>query len=423
MSDFLPEEVVINILARLPVKSLLRFRCVSKSWKSLISCPNFVSMHIHHSYLSKTPTPSPRILLRHYSRDKKVEVYSVHRNNETFDVEEDIKISFPFRGLASSYFRIVGFCNGLLCLSDDMFGYSNLIMLWNPLVRKKLTLPLPRSRLENLGPYMFILGFGYDVKSKDFKVVRVAYVQGDHGYNLPPIVEIFSLKTGNWREMSTDHLPQSFVIEHFWSQAFVHGKVHWVAYKQRAVSTNENLIMAFDLGSEVFEEIPLPNPLINESPVNINSVVYEEKLAVIHYNGRVGTDKCSIWVMEEYGSRKSWIKMFNLEFEFLGMVFGFTKGGSLMLTLRGGEMVFYNPKTEETSSLGTFAAKYSVFADAYTESLALLIEGEQVLAGVQNVTESESDKGEEDDDNDNVLASETWNQSVMLQFLAAIFNQ
>ncbi|XLS72929.1 hypothetical protein HN51_029794 [Arachis hypogaea] len=44
-----PEEIISDILLRLSVKSLLRFRCVSRSWKSLIHCPIFTKLHLQRS--------------------------------------------------------------------------------------------------------------------------------------------------------------------------------------------------------------------------------------------------------------------------------------------------------------------------------------------------------------------------------------
>src|ERR1044072_3199964 len=41
----LPEELIVEILLRVPARSLLRFRCVCKSWKTLISNPQFVKDH------------------------------------------------------------------------------------------------------------------------------------------------------------------------------------------------------------------------------------------------------------------------------------------------------------------------------------------------------------------------------------------
>ena len=43
----LPEDIVPDILKWLPVKSLVRFRCVSKSWHSLITSSSFIHMHLH----------------------------------------------------------------------------------------------------------------------------------------------------------------------------------------------------------------------------------------------------------------------------------------------------------------------------------------------------------------------------------------
>jgi hypothetical protein len=55
---YLPHELIIQILLRLPVKSLIRFKCVCKSWFSLISDPHFTNSHF-----DITATSTHRILL------------------------------------------------------------------------------------------------------------------------------------------------------------------------------------------------------------------------------------------------------------------------------------------------------------------------------------------------------------------------
>jgi hypothetical protein len=43
--QYLPHELIIQILLRLPVKSLLRFKCVCKLWLTLISDAHFANSH------------------------------------------------------------------------------------------------------------------------------------------------------------------------------------------------------------------------------------------------------------------------------------------------------------------------------------------------------------------------------------------
>jgi hypothetical protein len=37
---FLPDEVIFDIISRVPVKSLCRFRCVSKVWRAMMETDN-----------------------------------------------------------------------------------------------------------------------------------------------------------------------------------------------------------------------------------------------------------------------------------------------------------------------------------------------------------------------------------------------
>ncbi|KAK2361906.1 F-box/kelch-repeat protein [Trifolium repens] len=45
----LPEYLITEVLSFLPVKCLLRFRCVSMSWNTLILDPAFVKLHLNRS--------------------------------------------------------------------------------------------------------------------------------------------------------------------------------------------------------------------------------------------------------------------------------------------------------------------------------------------------------------------------------------
>ncbi|KAK4365542.1 hypothetical protein RND71_016900 [Anisodus tanguticus] len=55
----LPEDLVMEILPRLPVESLLRFKCVSKKWYEIIKNSSFIKEQLYWS--SKNTTP--RILI------------------------------------------------------------------------------------------------------------------------------------------------------------------------------------------------------------------------------------------------------------------------------------------------------------------------------------------------------------------------
>lgn len=67
----LPEELVFEILARLPVKSLLRFKSVSKAWRAAISGPLFTRAHLEHS--ASKWEQSPSLLITPHALDGAIE--------------------------------------------------------------------------------------------------------------------------------------------------------------------------------------------------------------------------------------------------------------------------------------------------------------------------------------------------------------
>lgn len=107
----IPEEIVLRILSKLPVKSLLRFRCVSNRWRFLISDPSFTLSTPRHQIVVM-----PRIN------------WTVSPFHMIDDEGSVVEIPKP-NPLMSRFccLSIEGSCNGLLLL-----GAQGDFFLWNP---------------------------------------------------------------------------------------------------------------------------------------------------------------------------------------------------------------------------------------------------------------------------------------------------
>ncbi|KAK4723809.1 hypothetical protein R3W88_026588 [Solanum pinnatisectum] len=136
-SYFLPE-ILGEILLKLPAKSLLRFITVCESWHSIITSFPFISAH-----LAQTPH-SDTLFVRFYVSTSHRENYSLFQdsNNQPFYLNFTLELNFQFN-CQLGYFRIVGSCNGIMCLADDLFGELQSLILWNPSIQKFIALPMP----------------------------------------------------------------------------------------------------------------------------------------------------------------------------------------------------------------------------------------------------------------------------------------
>ncbi|KAG5586726.1 hypothetical protein H5410_047160 [Solanum commersonii] len=126
----LPTKLVIEILSRLPMKSLLKYRSVSKSWISIISSPKFIKTHLRVSVDNKECTHH-RLLMkldRANSNLKDCSFSSLLYNESVIETND---LNCPMENSGVSFY-IVGSINGLICLAD---GTGDLF-LWNPTIKK-----------------------------------------------------------------------------------------------------------------------------------------------------------------------------------------------------------------------------------------------------------------------------------------------
>jgi F-box interacting protein len=361
----LPSDVTTDILCQLPVKTLLRFRCVSKRWCSQIDGPDFIKLHLSHSLATKS---NLSLVLRNWY------LYSVE-----FDSLRTATEINPPLNVIWGITDVFGSCNGLVAVCNS----EEEIVLWNPSTRKHQRLPTmpvedPKGDVKPRR-YTFY-GFGPDPISDDYKVVRMVQFDGDHHGSVQ--VRVYSLKTNSWRGMKDDAIPY-FVHNLFpygrGCGALASGALHWVAPGE---SGGCCVIVAFDLGVEEFRIVPQPDGVDGGSKVDV--VVLEGRLCMLcnYDSGCV-----DVWVMKEYGLKESWTKVFEVSRDCFDVCsqssfnrnFGQVKplaysksGDKILLEVDMDKLLWYDFRRKRAERVRIEGAPIPFSADVYVESLVPL---------------------------------------------------
>uniref|UniRef100_A0A2N9FMP5 F-box domain-containing protein n=1 Tax=Fagus sylvatica TaxID=28930 RepID=A0A2N9FMP5_FAGSY len=325
MSDSLPDEVVLEILHRLPAKSLIRLRCISKLWNSRITSPAFITSHLTQSL---SHSNSNTKIVRYRTIYPPVEHYKLFRDeNDSFHQIQQLQL--PGTSRLHHHFKLIGYVNGLFCLYKQ-----GRFIVWNPSIKKSITFPKPSIAVY--GRVTFRIAFGFDPRSNDYKVVRIAIPFAEEK---PPLVEVYSLNEGSWRITSAGTSLTKGISFNGWLQpaASLNGAVHFAATDMD--NANSSFILSFDL------------------------VMRTNKF-------------CSVWVMKEYGVVDSWTKQFTVDFNG-GMVrvLGLRKNGHILVEARvrsGWELSSYDPESQQVNNIGIHGMAYDFHIDNYMESLVML---------------------------------------------------
>ncbi|CAN8312775.1 unnamed protein product [Cochlearia groenlandica] len=183
------EDILIEILQHLPVKSLVRFKSVSKAWRSVIDSSHLQLKHLQIGHK------------RHGDREKSI-VFELDKSGgfQFKTLSKDKKFCSPRRCYCrkrtekTTYIKVAGSCNGLVCVYD-----SDYIYIVNPATRRIRRLdPPPPAPAERERLYV---GFGRDVVTGTYKVVVVVYEfeYGPFSDDDELKVLVFDLGTNEWR--------------------------------------------------------------------------------------------------------------------------------------------------------------------------------------------------------------------------------
>lgn len=288
-----PQDILTDVLSRLPVKSLFRFKCVSHSWKALISSPHFALAHLNRTNANNPKHLEPNIILISTS-------YDLYFVNLAADAPIATKLDFRWpQQPEKNRVENVGACNGLYLVSISDSDYFVL----NPSIRECKKLPrLPFVLNGDVCEY----GLGYDSSRDEYKVVMLSFYEYEYESDYESesytarertSVAVYSLKTNAWRRIQDGH----FMVVDAISGIYFNGCIHWLCRKAGSF-----LIVAFDLTDEIFREVPSPASIVDEEITLYQVMIVGDCLGLVSTLHR---SEKEVWMMKEYGVRESWTKI------------------------------------------------------------------------------------------------------------------
>ncbi|KAK6269555.1 hypothetical protein POUND7_006660 [Theobroma cacao] len=249
------QDLLTEILLRLPVKSVFKSKCVSKRWVSLISDPQFAVKHIR---LHVNLGPSGLYF------------YGSPFGFLNFDKDQNMLKVPSLSFLNASGIEILQSCNGLLLLlcrfssAENNSGFTYCVC--NPSTKSFGTVPLPNATANRS---MAGINLAFDPpKSTRYKVICVLMnnlqdpipndnnlLHGEEGLNdiehfVSPTyqIEIFSSETKAWTLSGGPfEAPHYTDFEHgvFWN-----GAIHWLS--------PTDVSLYFDVDSESLKTMTMP---------------------------------------------------------------------------------------------------------------------------------------------------------------------
>ncbi|XP_019087260.1 PREDICTED: putative F-box protein At4g38870 [Camelina sativa] len=287
----LPDDLMVEILKRFPVKTLIRFLSVSKLWSSIIRSPYFMKLFVNESL------KRPKSLVFVF----KVSSFSLTSASVHFkSTREVLSSSSSFASPATYHVTchtrqrttIAPSVHGLIC-----YGPPSSLVIYNPCTRRSVTLPSVSAGKRATNQYL-----GYDPIDSVYKVLcivrRMPMLRNRRG--LAGEIMVLTLESSGssaWRMFQGTIPPHSPLSE----QLCINGVLYYQAFT--GTKLNECAIMSFDVRSEKIDLIK--GPCSNFRSFS-KLTTYEGKLAVIFFEKKI-SGIIGLWVLED-ASKEDWSK-------------------------------------------------------------------------------------------------------------------
>ncbi|GFP83808.1 F-box/kelch-repeat protein at3g23880 [Phtheirospermum japonicum] len=290
----LPWDIIVEILSRVAVKSLMRFKCVSKSFNDLISRDSlFKKKHLDQSN-------STRVM---FHCNKGSPMVSVSFSDERVDISDMTQVKIPHQ---LDRIHVYTWDNGLFCFGANYKG----LFIWNPSTQESECILQCKARVSNC---IIACGLIYDPDNDEYKVfVRFERLRSRSGFLF------FSSRIGVWRQMFVD-IPFDNLRRRQSSFNLLNGASHWIADNPPIA------ILSITIADEKCERLPFPSNFVWKEMrrLLLNLTVLSGKLCLsccttyYDYEAETLSDmlrvrSLDLWVMEEYGAVESWSKKISI---------------------------------------------------------------------------------------------------------------
>lgn len=287
MSENLPDEIIADIVSRLPVKSVGQFRSVSKQWCSFLSDPKFIKAHL--TFHSHKHEETKLILIAHVSLSLHTLTFNPNPQNGIDAIST--KLNFQ-----EKWQRVVGSCNGLVLVLNE----EDVIFLINPTTLEYRRIPKSPLALPERGTSI-AYALGYDVATDEYKVITLSYYEGVHEGDLfCTFVDVYSVRMGIWRRLESLSHHGTIPIHGF--AVFLNGALHWLAGKYYS-------IVAFDPSDEKFFEVSILTTTLDDDDDYMHFYDFVAlRGCLCMLASRRNSKEIDVWMMKEYGVAESWTK-------------------------------------------------------------------------------------------------------------------
>ncbi|KAF3341919.1 F-box protein [Carex littledalei] len=282
----LPEELLVEILSRLPPKPFFRCRSVCKYWLSLSSEAFGRNKHLQ-------PTVCGLFHNYYYKGDSFAAFSYMSSGSNKVEGGDGIISALP----CLNAMKVLDCCNGLVLLSalSRRQPFMKVIYVYNPATQSLSALE-PLSTLKNNDHFFPIFSLAFDSRAPS-QLHLLCFTRFTKEDVMLDWFDIFSFEEGKCKRKHGKELAPDMIVNRYSKGTFLDGRVHRL--------TTQKKILSIDPNNCSYEVIRLPD-LENLTLVEIGQSQGLLNCMTVCDNRILG-----IWVLKSY-SRQEWTMKYQL---------------------------------------------------------------------------------------------------------------